>query len=705
MLEIKLRYNGYDHEWSWDNLSERALRMKSRQMIIAIIVISFAMAFILPAFSFLYVFPSIERYIVNQAEEDAARLSEHLSGMFSPIADELMAPDAMSGLAEQTLDKAVQDFGLLKLRYFSSHGKIIYSTDRSELGQVNEHDYFRDIVAKGQTYKKFVKKGKPSAEGEKEDVPVVEVYVPVMDGGQFQGAFEFYVNVSKSKARLEDIVHTAQLVITLASLGFLVAMLLVSFRAIRAIDDTQRTQDALALSEEKFSVAFKSSPDWLVIRRASDKRIVDISDAFLNATALERAEVLGKSLDELPLMFDKSVFMELDHHFSKDGVVKNLELNLKFPTGNYAAQLWSAEPVEVGGEPCILSVGRDITALKRAQENEQQLYLELKAIFDNIPVGTAYLDSGWRFINANKSFCALMGTIEKDIVGAPCNSVLSRLRGRDGQMDLCGDIEANAGAAPFETLAYLGNKAMRMRVVRHGSLEGRQWTYLMMVEDVTDQMQAEQEIISSLHEKELLLKEIHHRVKNNLQIISSLLSLQYRDAKDDRLAYLLKESQGRIRSMALIHEGLYQTRNLSRVDFDGYIRRLTTHLLRTYGIDPSIIRLIPEVSGVTLGLDHAIPCGLIINELISNALKYAFPNGAKGDVHISISKDEGQYCLEVRDTGIGLSEEALVSEGATLGLKLVHTLTRQIDGSLSVANSPGAHFVVRFPANDGYKGA
>ncbi len=215
--------------------------------------------------------------------------------------------------------------------------------------------------------------------------------------------------------------------------------------------------------------------------------------------------------------------------------------------------------------------------------------------------------------------------------------------------------------------------------------------------DIEDQKQAQQQVQQSLVEKEILLKEIHHRVKNNLQIISSLLSLQTRGLKDNSALELFKDSQNRVRSMALIHEKLYQSADLSEIDFGSYIRNLAMHLFRSYGVRAEKVKFHLDVSKVYLGLDHGVSCGLIIHELLSNALKYAFPDGKEGTVEVIMKKAENDtITLTIRDNGIGLPEGVDIWKLDSLGLQLVKTLIEQIGGEIRVNTTNGTCFEIVF---------
>ncbi|MBI5680781.1 MAG: PAS domain S-box protein [Methanobacterium sp.] len=227
--------------------------------------------------------------------------------------------------------------------------------------------------------------------------------------------------------------------------------------------------------------------------------------------------------------------------------------------------------------------------------------------------------------------------------------------------------------------------------------------------DIIDIHQAKNEIKASLQEKELLLREVHHRVKNNLQIISSLLSLQSGYIKDEDDLELFKDSQSRVKSMAFIHEQLYNSSDFTSIEFSEYIQNLVTYLLHYYNVDPTFVKLKINVENVSLDINTAIPCGLIINELVSNSLKHAFPrfnnesvdlfrdNDKKGEVYLDLhSVNQNKFVLIVSDNGIGLPEDFDFENIDTLGLQLVKSLLGQLDGSIKIDRINGTKFEIVF---------
>jgi len=223
--------------------------------------------------------------------------------------------------------------------------------------------------------------------------------------------------------------------------------------------------------------------------------------------------------------------------------------------------------------------------------------------------------------------------------------------------------------------------------------------YEQVQAELVERKRAEEQLKVSLKEKEVLLKEIHHRVKNNLQIISSLLKLQSTYIKDEQGLAMFKDSQNRIRSMALIHEKLYQSKDLSRINFGEYIHDLSMTLLRSYNASSQSISLETNVNNIWLNIDTAIPCGLIVNELISNSLKHAFPTHLEKDNEICIkidSSEQDKFTLLVSDNGIGLPADLDFQNTESLGLELVCTLAEQLDGTIEVKTEKGTTFKITF---------
>ncbi len=216
--------------------------------------------------------------------------------------------------------------------------------------------------------------------------------------------------------------------------------------------------------------------------------------------------------------------------------------------------------------------------------------------------------------------------------------------------------------------------------------------------EVTERRRAEALIRTALEEKKTLLEEIHHRVKNNLQIVSSLLQLQCDFVKNEEDRAMFAESQNRVRTMAMVHERLYRSQNLASINFGEHVRDLANMLASTYRQAAVQIQVFTEAESVSLQLETAIPAGLIVNELVSNALKHAFPDGRRGTLKVSLhSPTPGQLLLSVQDDGVGFPPGFDWDQARSLGLRMVHDLARQIRGTLEVRQNGGTTFALSFP--------
>jgi PAS domain S-box-containing protein len=311
-------------------------------------------------------------------------------------------------------------------------------------------------------------------------------------------------------------------------------------------------------------------------------------------------------------------------------------------------------------------------------------------------------DSEMRIRNVNPAACVELGYLQGELAGRPLVELIS--------------VETLAEGDPFPEALISGSECL-MRTKPNGFIPvhysaaemhdeaGLAAGLVCVATNISRQKEAEAMLLASLREKELLLKEVHHRVKNNLQVISSLLQLQAQELRDPETARLFRESQGRVRSMALIHEQLYRSDDLARIDFAAYVEDLVGHLDRGLGRRAATVGFRIEVQRFPLPLDLAIPCGMILNELVSNALEHAFQAGRTGEIRIGFTVEEGAYCLTVADNGRGMSEEPIGEATTSLGLKVVRALVRQLHATLDVAHHGGTRFAIRFTGAKGHPSA
>jgi len=337
---------------------------------------------------------------------------------------------------------------------------------------------------------------------------------------------------------------------------------------------------------------------------------------------------------------------------------------------------------------------------KKAEEEVQERERFLSSMFESIQDGISILAKDYTILRVNKAMEKWYAHAQP-LVGKKCYEAYHL---RDRACDVCPtrktletsdsayDVVAKVGAGG-EVTGWIDLYTFPLIDRRTGEMNG----VIEYVRDITERKKAEDRLQNSLEEKEVLLREIHHRVKNNMQVISSLLNLQSRQIKDPFVLEMFKESQRRIRSMALIHERLYQSSDLSRIEFSQYLRNLAIHLFHSYQVDGSRVELKIDAQEVHLNINTAIPCGLIVNELISNALKHGFPEGRKGQLGIELRRVAGdRYVLRVRDDGVGFPADLDFRKTETLGMQIVNTLVSQIDGSIDLSREKGTEFTIEF---------
>ena len=336
-------------------------------------------------------------------------------------------------------------------------------------------------------------------------------------------------------------------------------------------------------------------------------------------------------------------------------------------------------------------------ALDNAQIAEvlRQSEERYRTLFDQSPVGVYIYDKKFRIVQCNERMAQILQSSCDRIVGLDMRSLNDRgfipVMERTLGGEFCREerfYEATSSGAKL----WLSLSLSPLRDAHGEVIAG-----MAVVEDITERKQAEEQIKASLEEKEVLLREIHHRVKNNLQVISSLLDLQSRYISDEQSNNIFKESQSRIKSMAFVHEKLYQSKDLARINLAEYIRDLATNLFHSYGVSSTAIKLKITADDTLLDINTAVPLGLIINELVSNSLKHGFPKGGEGKINIELRSDNnGKFTLTVSDNGVGFSKDLDFQNTNSLGLRLVRTLTNQLKGNIEIRSNGGTEFKIIF---------
>ncbi|UCC12934.1 MAG: PAS domain S-box protein [candidate division WOR-3 bacterium] len=308
------------------------------------------------------------------------------------------------------------------------------------------------------------------------------------------------------------------------------------------------------------------------------------------------------------------------------------------------------------------------------------------------------LDTAGTIVTVNRAATHLLGFEENDLIGRP----VAKICAEKGLIEkVLEEVQTQKNIRNRECSFNTRDGRLVPTLISASGLTQKNHLQgaVLVVYDITDRKQAEDELKKSLREKEILLSEMHHRVKNNLMIISSLLELQSSHSKSRHARQILKDSQSRIKSMQLIHQRMYQSQTMTNIDSTDYIQNLVKELFDSYCIDRARIRLETSIDELPMGFDMAIPCGIIINELISNALKHAFPDGRDGTIRIEFKHAHDQIILSMYDSGIGIITPVDFDTTKSLGLTLISMMTHQLGGTVGVTVSNGTCFTITFPFN------
>ena len=336
---------------------------------------------------------------------------------------------------------------------------------------------------------------------------------------------------------------------------------------------------------------------------------------------------------------------------------------------------------------------RDSTE-KELRESEEKY----RMLTEQSLLGTLIVSNG-RIIFANKGISNILGFSINELLSWNLNTITQHIHPEDLQIALerynkilSGDLSSFQSEIRMKKKneIYLYTRQYSKRI----EFQGNSALYINII-DISEQKKNETLLGSSLAEKEILLKEIHHRVKNNLQIISSLIVLQEQYVKDERILNIFKDFQSRIKVMALIHQTLYDSENLNKIYLTKYIKNLVNNLFKIYSVNTKQIKLQLNIDNIDLSLDDANACGLIINELVSNSLKHAFSKNDEGKIIITLKKTiNNRKLLEVYDNGIGFPKDIDYKNSDSLGLKLISTITKKMGGTISIEKNNGTHIII-----------
>lgn len=469
----------------------------------------------------------------------------------------------------------------------------------------------------------------------------------------------------------------------------------------RNITERKKTEDELNKTREKYRELFDSTND-----------IIYTMDFKGNFTSVNKTaeKLLGLKFDELADVNMRSYLTPESARRALTDVVRKLRgkdentvYEVDFIKKNRGIVTFeiNSQVRYIKGKPYeVFGIARDVTERKKANEALKNSEEKYRMIFENAPLGIMTADISGNIIEINPVLLQMLGS--KSIQETKSINVLSF-----PPMIMAGLVEKfvkciETGEAVISEHSYTSKWGMsldtRIYTKPIKNIRGKIIGFQTIVEDITEQKKTEKQIKSTLNEKEVLIREIHHRVKNNMQIIISLINMQMQDSNDVIVIKKFRELQHRVRSMSIIHEDLYMSDDLSRINFGNYLERLTNHLLQAYP-HKSNLQLKFNVSDVLLGIDIAIPCGLIVNELVSNSLKYAFPehydySKKQYEIFVEFYTEKNKYKLIIGDNGIGFPPDIEEIKAKSLGLQLVEILVNQLKGVVKMSVKKGARFEI-----------
>jgi len=458
------------------------------------------------------------------------------------------------------------------------------------------------------------------------------------------------------------------------------------------------TEEELHESEERYRCLFENNHAIMLLIDPDNGAIVDANDAASTYYGWSIEELKMRRIDEINTLKREEVFAEMQlalsekrnyflfRHRLADGTIRDVEV--------YSG------PIPLKGKRLLYSIVHDITERKKADQQVKERIKELETLYSLGEI------AGKEDLTLDKLYQELT-----DILPQGCQYpeiACSRIVIGDSEFRTNNFAEsAWMQSAPVKVSGTVVGK-IEVGYLEEMPKEG-EGPFLkeekLLIDSIaerlgqiTERKLAEKEIRRSLREKETLLAEIHHRVKNNMQIISSLLSLQSRYIEDEKALSLINNCENRIKSMSLVHEKLYLSKDLSEIDFHDYMKDLSARLFQVHRVDSRVVRFSSHITDGLFNIETAIPLGLIINELISNALKHAFPEGGKGNIAVKLTKNTKpeEYTLTVTDDGIGFPEGMDHQSTETFGLQLVEMLAEQLHGTMELDRNKGTSFKIIF---------
>lgn len=476
---------------------------------------------------------------------------------------------------------------------------------------------------------------------------------------------------------------------------------------VKEISNRKLLEEELREREERYRLLFNNVSDAVFVHEVSAEaympgRIIEVNDIACRYLGYTREELLQMSVAEIetpeyaPLAADR--IKELQRrgdmifetvHMHRNGALIPVEV--------------SSRLINCDGTSAMLSIARDITNRKIFEQMIENLRRQNELILNSVWEGILGLDSEGRHTFINPSAARMLGYEVEELIGKQSHPIWHHTK-EDGSVypgEECPIFRTSRNPDEYYVredifwrkdgtsfpVSYTSSSIME-----NNNIVGAVVTF----RDITERKQAEEKIKSSLREKELLLREIHHRVKNNLQILTSLISFQIKEDNEPRINQILSECNDRIKTIAIIHEKLYQTKHFSSIEVRKLISDIAGSLVYSLRDTGNRTGLILNIQDITIGIDVAIPLGLIVNEIVSNSVKHAFPSEMNGEISIDFYAMNGEFVLSIHDTGVGFPDDFEIEKSDSLGMYLIYTLTEQLNGIADFIRDNGTTVKIHF---------
>lgn len=464
------------------------------------------------------------------------------------------------------------------------------------------------------------------------------------------------------------------------------------------ITDKKETIRKFQASVESFQDLFDSITDAIYIQD-KDGRFLEVNQGAVDMYGYEQEFFIGKTPEVLaaPGKVDLEKTQKLVEK-ALNGTPQSFNWWGKRKNGEVFPKEVVANPGTYFGEDVVITIARDITERHEAEEELRKSEEMFRQLFQNAPIPITLMDKRQEIRRINDAFVETFGYEEDVIKGLNIDQLVVP----EDEQEVAEELSESIfdGNTVYHQGKRLSKDGSLLDVLVYGVpvlVQDKTVAIFGIYVDITDRKKAEEQIKKSLKEKEVLLAEIHHRVKNNLAVITGLLELQAYNSDSDEVTDVLKSSQMRVNSIALIHEKLYQNDNLSEISFDVYLEELTEVIVSSLQTARTDVDISVDADPVKLTVTQAIPCGLILNEVITNAYKHAFPNREEGKIDISLVQEKGSIIMTITDDGIGIGDQISLENPSSLGVKLIRTLSKQLQGEAAFSNGdPGTKFKLQF---------